>query len=420
MREARAAYLTDDAAAQAADLQQSELEGRIAAAWRATYEQGSIDAPAGVTVDPAVVFADGEWADWATRIGRALLTSDSGARPVDEAASYLEAVAASLEPAPGEPVEQHVEGWISELAGGVGHIRARLEELAAVQETPVWESALLRLEALRQLADVTAESGLPAAVQQAFGGLAGLTSGVQAWRQWQDSLDLIGDLMAHVRFVRQAYVPDAKPQLALEHRTLEAQLHDPELQGSPQRWASLVQAAEGFQERFSQAYIAHHEDYHARVGLLGHRTRDMHIRATALEMLNTVTELGSPVADDLPGLVEEMHNAIGSCHMALSAADILDEAACPRCGIDLATEPPELEAAQLDGYVQEALDAQTLRLSRLVVQRLLVRDSHERVDRLIQAVQASDLNSLAKVMDDDLVGFIRDLLREPMGSTGAR
>ena len=222
-----------------------------------------------------------------------------------------------------------------------------------------------------------------------------------------------------LEFARNAAVPDERPELAMEHRTLHAQLHDPELQASPQRWACLVQAAKAFPDCFSRAYIVHHDDYHARIGLLGHQTRDMHLRASALEMLNTVVELGEPVASELPGIVEEVHNAIGSCHVVLTMADLIDEAACSRCGITLSSEPPELEAAQLHGYVREALDMQNGRLSRFVVRRLLARDGHERVDKLIQAVQASDLKSQAKIMDHELVDFIRDLLREPLGSAGA-
>ena len=104
--------------------------------------------------------------------------------------------------------------------------------------------------------------------------------------------------------------------------------------------------------------------------------------------------------------------SIGACGFALTGADLTAAAVCPRCGITLESELPEVEAQQLDGYVQNALRTQNQRLAQAVVHRLLDRSDTQRLDRFVQAVQASDLTGLALVMDAELIGFLRELLRE--------
>ncbi len=415
VREARDAYLTDRDAAQAANLQVESLEQAVAAAWRAAYASGTVLTEPSLDVGTRGVFADGEWADWSTRLGRMLFERSRPRAPDDDATTFLDSLAESLDLQPVQPTIGGIEAWLVDLTGRIESVRVGLQALAAAQGTALSPDAVRQLEQMQRVAAAASTSGFQDAVSQVFGGLTGLSAVVQVWGQWRTSLHSIPGLVAAVGFLNQAVVPASMSDLSTEREALAAQLYDQALQMAPQRWAELAEASGGFRRRFADAYVRHHEDYHARMSLLGHRLLSMQLRAPALEMLNTVEELGPAVADNLPPLVEEMYNSVGACNFALRSADVTDIAACPRCGITLESEPPELEAEQVDGHVRDALQTQNQRLSRAVIHRLLERTDGERLDRFVQAVQASDLNGLALVMDAELIAFVRALLRE--GST---
>jgi hypothetical protein len=66
--------------------------------------------------------------------------------------------------------------------------------------------------------------------------------------------------------------------------------------------------------------------------------------------------------------------------------------------------------------IERGLATQKTRLAQRVVSRLLARPGRaqeDRLDRFIQAVQASDLSGLAQVLDEGLLEFLDDLLATP-------
>ena len=197
---------------------------------------------------------------------------------------------------------------------------------------------------------------------------------------------------------------------------MSSRLRGAGLIGAPRQWGPLAEAVGRFRANYARAYLAHHEEYHAKMGLLGHRTEEIVRQARALARLNSVAELGTPGATDLPGMAEELRILVRSCGLALDAETIASGALCPSCAINLGDTPPVDEVAALAGYVGEGLQRQNERLSGRLIDRRLGRQAQGRLERFVQVVGVSDLYGLANVLDDELTSFVGALLREPAGA----
>jgi hypothetical protein len=110
---------------------------------------------------------------------------------------------------------------------------------------------------------------------------------------------------------------------------------------------------------------------------------------------------------------EELPGRIGSCALALrQELELSQEARCPACGIALGEEPPWQEAEEVQHLLEKALSQQLRRLSSKAVRRVLLQSGEARMQEFIQVVQASQTQSLAQILDDELLGFLRRFLVE--------
>jgi hypothetical protein len=133
----------------------------------------------------------------------------------------------------------------------------------------------------------------------------------------------------------------------------------------------------------------------------------------ALRRLNTLTELGPSMGEEAIARYEELPGRIGACALALrQELELSQEARCPACGIALGEEPPWQEAEEVQHLLEKALSQQLQRLSSKAVRRVLVQSGEARIQEFLQVVQASQTQSLAHVLDDELLGFLRRFLVE--------
>jgi hypothetical protein len=140
---------------------------------------------------------------------------------------------------------------------------------------------------------------------------------------------------------------------------------------------------------------------------------DIRIQSRALERLNAIPQLGGPVAEALPPLVEELHNTIAGCSARLTLERLQGFPRCRECGLRLVSQPPIKDVESLGSYVRQALAEQNRRLSGILIRRLVQGEQSEEIDRFIKVVQVSDLSGLAHVLNDEMVQFISDMLGIP-------
>lgn len=203
-----------------------------------------------------------------------------------------------------------------------------------------------------------------------------------------------------LEFLRLAEVPEGDLQLAelaLDRRLLLAQ-------ASPWRYfeaggmAAALAAVRAWRGRYLAAYREHASTLRARATEL-RRFLEGELRAVrAVERLDRIRALGDPLGIEattrLRGLIREL------------AGYEPDGASAP-----LGREPAlfaTAERAPLE--VRAALERQRERLAAAAVRLVLERPGQQDLDRLLQAIQVSQLDGLERALDDRLAGHIETLL----------
>jgi hypothetical protein len=308
---------------------------------------------------------------------------------------------------------EHTEAlaeWRSQTAGDIGAAVQIVSALARAQGDETHISRPLAL--LTELTIEPEPTELPTRGRSLFGGdaeLARVMRLLQAWRLGQAHADALAKAIVYVTDATAA--PD-DGNIGLQRDVLLQRLRDPSLIDTPTLWPALVETASTFKRHYAHAYVLHHAAYNQTMAHLGHRMSDAALEARALERLNGVGQLGPPVAPGLPALTEELRNRIVSCGREIDAPALEAVPRCPECALRLDHMPPEKEVRELASYVGEALGEQNRRLAGSIARRLAGREQTDRLDRFRHVVQVSDLTGLANVLDDDLTGFIAELLRD--------
>jgi hypothetical protein len=331
--------------------------------------------------------------------------------------AFLEAVEPTGAPSP-RPLSEE-DDTPARLRAGVRPLRRDLEALATAQGSGLPPEVQRLLEGLEGVSAAAGPLEREARMREAFGDEAGWAAAAGRWRAWDANAGHLPELTDGLRYLDVASVPEERRELALEREALSARLHDPALALAPHQWGALRDGLRRFRQAYARAYLRHHDDYHARMGLLAQRMRETVTQARALARLNALAALGAPVAPDLPALAEELENSVLACGAVPLAEEIAQAGTCRSCGLHLDTEPPGREGETLSGYVRQALEEQNARLARRLARRLLREGGNSRLSRFVQVVQVADLSGLAAILDDELTAFIAQLLAEERPSGGS-
>lgn len=210
-----------------------------------------------------------------------------------------------------------------------------------------------------------------------------------------------------LRFVAATNVPEhdsAFVELAVDRRVVLEH-------ASPWRYlrrepfAGALAAAKAWRQRYRTAYAAAYRAMQARVTAATPEHAQARAAAAALRRLSAIPALGPAV-----GLV-----AADTLARALSTLAALpaepDPDAPTTTDVPLGGDPPALAAAaQAAQAIRGALEEQRRRLAAATVHRVLARSAVPALDRLLQAIAASDLDGIDRVLDDALAAHIDAVL----------
>lgn len=209
-----------------------------------------------------------------------------------------------------------------------------------------------------------------------------------------------------LRFVAEAAVVEgpAYADVALDRRALREQASPWRyLDGVP--FAGALGAAQAWQRRYRLAYDAHYRSVISRAGDLRDLLKRCSTAALALERLNAIRALGPPTG------VAALF-AFAAARDALAALPAQADGETPlTAGIALGAEPALFtEAETAAEQVAHALEVQRGRLASQTVRFVLERESVPALDRLLQAITASDLGGVERALDERLARHIDRLL----------
>jgi len=202
-------------------------------------------------------------------------------------------------------------------------------------------------------------------------------------------------------------------ELAADKISILGQISLTSLLQNPQLWPSIKEQYRRFKERYRSAYRIHHRDYHKATASLAKELEDAQSNVSALQQLNTISELGSPLGQGLEVRHKQLLPLLAACSIA-KVTDINVESSpiCSECLMPLTEEPRKKEVQAFLAELEGALGEQLRRLSDEAIRSILAQSKKSTVKKFVEIVQAADLASLINVMDARLVKFIRELLRE--------
>ena len=229
-------------------------------------------------------------------------------------------------------------------------------------------------------------------------------------------LSLLGrsaeDILKAQEYLEGALVPpNTHPALSVDHKALREALAPANLvQAGGRTWGALEQEFSRFKSNFANAYRVHHEVVHEALPAFQLDLELARRNFGAVEMLNSLSELGEPVGAGLSDSLSQLEEAPTNCTISKAHLDLESLPWCSSCRLTMETSLPSAELGRLLPAIDGALGTKNRQLSNLLVERILHGQADGRLDDFLKIVQASDLSALATTLNQELLGFIRLLL----------
>jgi hypothetical protein len=220
------------------------------------------------------------------------------------------------------------------------------------------------------------------------------------------------DILQAQEYLEGAFIPiDRFPDLSIDREALQAALAPASLVESRGRnWSVLVKDISRFKSRYATAYRLNHEDVHNRLPSYHRDLESAQRRLAALELLNTLPELGEPAGEGLAGQLADLDSGPSSCSVPAGELDLDGVPWCDSCRLSLERLLPAAPLARLLTIIDINLGRKNGRLSSLMVGRLLRGQEDARMDDFLKIVQASDLSALSNTLTPELLTFLRQML----------
>lgn len=217
------------------------------------------------------------------------------------------------------------------------------------------------------------------------------------------------------------YLAGAQPgtqqdELIVDHASTRERLSFVALLSEPHSLGGMRAAFESFRAAYTRAYVEHHASYVRATTQLQRAIDDAKPFAVALERLNMLRGLGRAAG----GAALREYASLGREIAPCTRTDLIEllhhTPRCSDCNVALGDETPQEQAQEIVRRLRRALERQQARLATETIRRILARGG-ERIEQFLQIVQASDQAGLVRVLDDELIAFLQDLLDQPVSIT---
>lgn len=208
----------------------------------------------------------------------------------------------------------------------------------------------------------------------------------------------------------------ASADLAADHAFTREQLSFVALLEQPHQLGAFRAAFDTFRREYARAYAAHHDAHWRAAARLRRDLHDAQPTAQALARLNTLRALGAPMGAAAIASYQRLLEDRAACAPDGLNLGLREHPLCRECGLTMDDGITGEEAERVLRELTASLALQQHRLASEAVRRILARGG-ERIDQFLRVAQASDTGALARVLDDELLAFLRDLLAEPVSPT---
>ena len=372
----------------------------------AAFSRGLVFTATPVNLSPAEVFPPTEKRPRLALLAQALLASERRYRLDEVARPFMRALAiavAAPQPAPDLALED------------LQKLLSRELEMIPPQYRP----SVTYGESLAPLAELSTASpeSFPEIARRHYSSPAELADAVYLCRALARNPREAEELSVMRHFMEEAVVPEERRDLAWDRALALEQISFAALVAEPHRLPSMQALFEYFMHRYRQTYLEHHQRYWQAVAHLERQLAEGAALAGALQRLNSIEELGSPIGTTSLAEFQRLITDVAPCPWVTDLeAKLGKESRCAACGIALTDVSPEGRVQEALQRLNAALGQQLNRLSSQVAARILSQGQEARMERFLKVVRASDLSGLVAILDDALADFLRQLLREGQGT----
>jgi hypothetical protein len=195
---------------------------------------------------------------------------------------------------------------------------------------------------------------------------------------------------------------------------LEVFKFDP-LLNDPSVISARIESFETWKDRYAQAYRKAHRAKNESLAAMATFVDALERQANALAKLNSIEELGPPLASTLSVVADlaQLHKLLWICPDAAEAAVAGTHAICPKCRWTPLAKTPEGNLDRLQCVVRQGLADRFQRFKDATISAILrkaTETGQPGLKELLEIIQVADADKLAGVLTDELVRFIRKLL----------
>ena len=219
-----------------------------------------------------------------------------------------------------------------------------------------------------------------------------------------------GEIVALAGYLDALVIESGYRQLSFDRTILLQEISVQSLLEGGQRWSALNANIRDFQARFRQAYVAHHAHYQQDVHELRGPLNDARLKLDALVLLNSIEELGGSLGVELESVGQKLELNIKVCSSQQQDIHLDALPYCDGCRMALGELLPSVELRSFFEDLDRALAEQNRRLSRRLVDRIVLGKVDQRLEDFLKIIQASDLSALSNTLDKEMAGFIRRIL----------
>ncbi|MCY7332771.1 MAG: hypothetical protein LH649_08965 [Pseudanabaena sp. CAN_BIN31] len=187
-----------------------------------------------------------------------------------------------------------------------------------------------------------------------------------------------------------------------------------QLIGSPIFQAKLKSQIDSLKTDYSNQYRIYHRDYHQTIQALKSDLADTEEKLQVLERLNSISELGLPIASKLRLQREALLKKLNICPVNDQElqSSLLHDPLCTSCRLELKSSIPTesviIWRQELDGAIAE----QIVRLKNETVKRLLRNSEVATVKQLLQVLDTNQTENLIDLITDEMTQQIQALFRQ--------
>jgi len=214
------------------------------------------------------------------------------------------------------------------------------------------------------------------------------------------------------RYLDEAEFGRDERDLALRARALRERINLRALVDNPELWLSILEGFERWRTEYRAAYLEHHAARRAQSREIQQRMERAEQQMSAAERLAQIPELGPPPDPSLRPRWQQLKDAAAVCPASEAEIALTERPWCARCGTRLGVHSTFDDAEEVIKEVERTLAGYNECLTSATIREILAGRRREEVEKILAIVAAGGMEALAGVLDDDVVQFLGEFMRD--------